>query len=69
MPGRKPFPAVLIALDVLGTLLAVLGVLGLMGINFGKQVLTTAAPGFIAIGALLMIPFIAWAVRVAAHGR
>jgi hypothetical protein len=56
-------PPVLLALDVLGTLFVVLGILGLTGIDFGQQVLTTVAPGFIALGALLMVPLVVWVVR------
>jgi hypothetical protein len=56
---------VFLALDVLGTALVVLGILGLTGTNFGKQVLTTLAPGFIVLGVLLMGPLVFWAVRSA----
>jgi hypothetical protein len=63
MMSRKPaIPWVLIALDAFGTILVVLGVLGLTGVNFSQQVLTTVAPGFIAIGILLMVPLIVWIV-------
>ena len=65
MAHKPAIPWVLLALDVLGTVLLAVGILGLTGVNFGHPVLTTVAPGFIVLGVLLFIPFIVWIVRTA----
>jgi hypothetical protein len=63
---RKPaIPWVLLALDLLGTLLVAFGILGLTGVDFGRPVLATVAPGFVVLGAMLFLPFVAWIVRQA----
>lgn len=62
-------PWVLLALDLLGSLLIVLGVLALTGTDFGQPVLETVAPGLIAIGCVLIAPLAVWAVRRSRQAR
>lgn len=62
-------PWVLLVLDFFGALLAAVGILALTGTDFGHPVLRTAAPGLIAIGAVLMVPMVVWAVRRAQERR
>ena len=69
MNRNSSIPWVLIALDAFGTVLVVIGILGLTGIDFGHPVLMTVAPGFVLLGVLLFVPFIAWIVRGARGPR
>ena len=62
-------PYVLLALDILGTILMVLGVLGLTGVDIGLPVLATIGPFLLVLGILLMLPFLAWVIRTASASR
>lgn len=59
---ERGLPWLYLALDLLGAVLLVVGILALTGIDFGQAVLRTVAPGFIALGVILMIPMVVWAV-------
>ncbi|MBT8062166.1 MAG: hypothetical protein HKO64_00335 [Xanthomonadales bacterium] len=64
MNSSKPgLPWLFLALDIVGMVLLVVGILALTGVDFGHPVLKTVAPGFIALGLLLMVPIAVWAIR------
>ena len=65
MNEKRRLPVFYIALDALGTLILVLGVLGATGVDIGLPVLARIWPFLVALGVLLMVPFIAWAIRLA----
>ncbi len=58
-------PVFLLALDGVGSILAVLGILGALEIDLGMPALTRIWPLLIMLGFTLMIPMIAWAVKLA----
>ena len=62
-------PYLLLALDVLGTILMVLGVLGLTGVDIGLPVLATIGPFMLVLGIVLMLPFLLWVIRTASASR
>lgn len=62
---KRRLPVFYVALDALGTLILVLGVLGATGVDIGLPVLARIWPFLVVLGALLMAPFIVWAIRLA----
>lgn len=65
MMGGFKVPVFLLVLDVVGSILAVLGILGALEFDLGMPALTTIWPFLIVLGFALMIPMIAWAVKLA----
>lgn len=61
--SKSGFPWLFLALDLVGMVLLVIGILALTGMDFGHPVLKTVAPGFIALGLLLMAPITWWAIN------
>ena len=58
-------PIFLLALDGFGTVLAVLGLLGWLEVDIGLPVLARIWPLLLALGFALMVPMIAWVIRLA----
>lgn len=62
-------PGFLIALDVLGTLILVLGLLGALDIDIGLPVLGRIWPFLVVLGIGLMVPLIVGVVLTAQKAR
>jgi hypothetical protein len=58
-------PVFLLVLDGVGSVLAVLGLLGWLQVDIGLPVLTRIWPLLLALGLALMVPMIAWVIRLA----
>ena len=58
-------PVFLLALDGVGSVLAILGLLGWLEVDIGLPVLTRIWPLLLALGLALMVPMIAWVIRLA----
>ena len=58
-------PVFLLALDGVGSVLAILGLLGWLEVDIGLPVLTRIWPLLLALGFALMAPMIAWVIRLA----
>ncbi len=63
--GSFKVPVFLLALDGVGSILAILGILGALEIDLGMPALTTIWPILIVLGFALMVPMIVWAVKLA----
>lgn len=64
MAKQEPgIPGVFLALDMFGALLVAIGILAATGQDFGIRMLRTAAPGLVAIGVVLWVPMVLWAVK------
>lgn len=64
MSGFK-IPVFLLVLDVVGSILAILGILGALEFDLGMPALTTIWPILMVLGFGLMVPMIVWAVKLA----
>lgn len=64
MSGFK-IPVFLLVLDVVGSILAILGILGALEFDLGLPALTTIWPILMVLGFGLMVPMIVWAVKLA----
>ncbi len=62
-------PVFLLVLDGVGSILAILGILGALDVDLGLPVLITIWPFLMVLGFVLMIPMIAWAVKLARSKR
>jgi len=58
-------PVFLLVLDVVGSILAILGILGALEFDLGMPALTTIWPILMVLGFGLMVPMIVWAVKLA----
>lgn len=58
-------PVFLVLLDVLGSILAILGILGALDFDLGMPALASIWPVLLVLGFSLMIPMIVWAVKLA----
>jgi hypothetical protein len=58
-------PVFLLVLDGVGSVLAILGLLGWLEVEIGLPVLTRIWPFLLALGLALMVPMIAWVIRLA----
>jgi len=58
-------PVFLLVLDVVGSILAILGILGALEFDLGMPALTTIWPILMVLGFGLMVPMIIWAVKLA----
>ena len=65
MNEKRRLPVFYVGLDALGTLILVLGVLGATGVDIGLPALARIWQFLVALGVLLMVPFIVWAIRLA----
>jgi len=65
--GTLPWPLWMLALDVVGSLILVLGLLGLFGVvapdSMDSEVVQSASISFVVIGTLLMLPFLVTVIR------
>jgi len=65
--GTLPWPLWMLALDVIGSLILVLGLLGLFGgvapESMDSRVVQTASISFVITGLLLMLPFLVTVIR------
>lgn len=65
--GPLPWPLWMLALDVVGSFILVLGLLGLFGVvapdSIGSQFIQATSISFVVIGTLLMLPFLVTVIR------
>ena len=68
MNGFK-IPVYFLALDGVGSVLAILGLLGWLKVDIGLPVLHTIWPLLLLLGIGLMVPMIAWVIKLARNKR
>ena len=65
--GPLPWPLWMLALDVVGSFILILGLLGLFGVgvpdSIDSQFIQAASISFVVIGTLLMLPFLVTVIR------
>ena len=65
--GPLPWPIWMLALDVVGSFILVLGLLGLFGVvapdSMGSQSIQATSILFVVMGTLLMLPFLVTVIR------
>ncbi|MDH3987707.1 MAG: hypothetical protein OEV34_01165 [Gammaproteobacteria bacterium] len=65
--GPLPWPLWMLALDVVGSFILILGLLGLFGLvvpdSIDSQFIQAASISFVVIGTLLMLPFLVTVIR------
>jgi len=62
-------PVLLLVLDVVGSIMAILGILGAVGLDIGLPVLATIWPFLVVLGFGLMAPMIWWVIKLARSKR
>lgn len=67
--GPLPWPLWMLALDVVGSFILVVGLLGLFGVvvpdSMDSQFIQATSISFVVIGTLLMLPFLVTVIRQA----